>query len=325
MCAATEGSGLPDYPFTSRWFEHADGRQHYLDEGTGPPVLMVHGNPAWSYAWRHLVTGLRDAYRCVVPDLLGMGLSERLAAPLPALLAGYQIAALDDLVRHLVDEHGAPDRGWTVAAHDWGGPIALAWACLNAERVDRVVVLNTTVFRFPEHGLPPRWFRLLRLRPVSALAAHSTPGWAYGAARLGVTTPMPAEVRRAFTAPYRRRRHRAALSRFIQDVPLTRADPGWSLLAVVEQMLPALRQIPLLVGWGMRDPVLRPPLADEWQRRFPHARVLRYPEAGHYVLEDARAELVPEIRHFLDTAGRRANVLDAPAPVRPQDGRGERR
>ncbi|MFF5128668.1 alpha/beta fold hydrolase [Streptomyces syringium] len=301
MRTATDRPHWPEYPFTSRWFEHAEARQHYLDEGSGPPVLMVHGNPSWSYVWRHLVTGLSDAYRCVVPDLLGMGLSGRPSTPLPRLLAGYQIAALDDLVRHLVDEHRAPDRGWTVVAHDWGGPIALAWACLNAEKVDRVVVLNTAVFRFPAQGLPPWWFRLLRLRAVSALAAHHTPAWAYGAARLGVTGPMPAEVRRAFTAPYRHRRDRAALARFIQDVPVTRADPGWSLLAVVERMLPALEQVPILVGWGMRDPVLRPPLADAWQRRFPHARVLRYPEAGHYVLEDARAELVPAIREFLAT------------------------
>ncbi|MEV4872117.1 alpha/beta fold hydrolase [Streptomyces syringium] len=106
-------------------------------------------------SWRHLVTDLRDAHWCVAPDLLGMGLSGHSSTPLPRLLAGYQIAALDDLVRHLVDEHRAPDRGWTVVAHDWGGPIALAWACLNAEKVDRVVVLNTAVLRFPEQGLPP--------------------------------------------------------------------------------------------------------------------------------------------------------------------------
>ncbi|GHF53660.1 alpha/beta fold hydrolase [Streptomyces morookaense] len=306
MCAAADRPRRPDYPFTSQWFTHTDGsRQHYVDEGTGPPVLMVHGNPSWSYAWRHLIAALSDAYRCIAPDLLGMGLSERLAPPLPALLAGHQTAALDDLVRHLTDEHGAPRHGWTVVAHDWGGPIALTWACLNADKVDRVVVLNTAVFRFPEHGLPPWWFRLLHLRPVSTAAAHWTPGWAHGAARLGVTTPMPPPVRRAFTAPYRRRRRRAALARFIQDVPITRSDPGWALLAVVERMLPALDRTPMLVGWGMRDPVLRPPLADVWQQRFPHAHVLRFPDAGHYVLEDARAELVPAIRHFLDTTGER--------------------
>lgn len=306
MCAAADRPRRPDYPFTAQWFAHTDGsRQHYVDEGTGPPVLMVHGNPSWSYAWRHLIAGLRDAYRCIAPDLLGMGLSGRLAAPLPALLAGHQTAALDDLVRHLTDEHGVPQHGWTVVAHDWGGPVALTWACLNADQVDRVVVLNTAVFRFPQHGLPPWWFRLLRLRAVSTAAAHWTPCWAHGAARLGVTTPMPPPVRRAFTAPYRRRRRRAALARFIRDVPLTRRDPGWALLAVVERMLPALHRTPMLVGWGMRDPVLRPPLADAWQRRFPHARVLRHPEAGHYVLEDARAELVPAIRHFLDTTGGR--------------------
>ncbi|MEV5508159.1 alpha/beta fold hydrolase [Streptomyces orinoci] len=303
--AAADRSHWPDYPFTARWFTHAEGRQHYVDEGTGPPVLMVHGNPSWSFVWRHLIAELRDAYRCIAPDLLGMGLSDRLARPLPALLAGYQIAALDDLVRHLTGEHQVPRHGWTVVAHDWGGPIALAWACLNAELVDRVVVLNTAVFRFPQQGLPPWWFRLLRLPVISTLAAHHTPGWVQGAVRLGVTTPLPPPVRRAFTAPYRRPRDRAAPARFLRDVPLTRRDPGWALLTVVERMLPALERKPMLVGWGMRDPVLRPVLADAWQRRFPHARVLRYPRAGHYVLEDARAQLIPAIRQFLDSTGER--------------------
>ncbi|MBO0654532.1 alpha/beta fold hydrolase [Streptomyces triculaminicus] len=298
----------PRFPFASQWFDHPDARMHYVDEGTGPPVLMVHGNPAWSYIWRHLVTGIHDAYRCVAPDLLGMGLTQD-HAPLPAsLLVGSQVAALDDLVDHLIAERGAPEHGWTVIGHDWGGPIALTWACLHPDRVDRLVALNTLAFPFPADGLPPRWFRLLQRPLPSTVAAHYTTGWVRGAARLGTTTPLPTEVRRAFAAPHRRRRHRIAQTRFLRDVPLTRKVPGWSMMTLMQHLTRALRHHPLLVGWGMRDPVLRPPLAHEWQRRFPHAHVLRYPDAGHYVLEDARAELVPAIRHFLDTA---------PPPPRP--------
>ncbi|QSY49141.1 alpha/beta fold hydrolase [Streptomyces griseocarneus] len=169
----------PRFPFASQWFDHPDARMHYVDEGTGPPVLMVHGNPAWSYIWRHLVTGIHDAYRCVAPDLLGMGLTQD-HAPLPAsLLVGSQVAALDDLVDHLIAERGAPEHGWTVIGHDWGGPIALTWACLHPDRVDRLVALNTLAFPFPADGLPPRWFRLLQ-RPCRARWPRTTPPAGYG-------------------------------------------------------------------------------------------------------------------------------------------------
>ncbi|MEU2512523.1 alpha/beta fold hydrolase [Streptomyces syringium] len=100
--------------------------------------------------------------------------------------------------------------------------------------------------------------------------------------------------------------HRRPPAGPLQDVPITRRAPGWSLMVLLEHPMLAVRRLPLLVAWGLRDPVLRSALADEWQRRFPHAVILRCPRAGHYVLEDERAELVPRIRHFLDTSGERA-------------------
>lgn len=306
-------TGFPDYPFTSRWFAqpHRDGlRQHYLDEGAGQPVLFLHGNPSWSYLWRRPILTLREEFRCIAPDHIGMGLSDKPGADRYPYDLAARVDDLDALIEHLVTSGGAPERGWTLVLHDWGGPIGMTWACRHPDRVARLVLLNTAAFPNPRGErvrpllrLPFRVLRHTRLG-TRLFLRHNL--FARGATwrPLGVRRRMPAPVRSAFLAPYDRPEHRVAIQRFVQDIPLRPGDPSWPVLHGTGMSLAQFADRPTLIAWGLGDPVFDRAMLAEWQRRFPAARMRVYHGAGHYLLEDAHADLVPAIRSFLHTAAR---------------------
>jgi haloalkane dehalogenase len=135
---------FPDYPFEPQAFVHANGlKQSYLDEGPrdGEVVVMLHGNPSWSFYWRHLVLGLRDRYRCIVPDHIGMGLSDKPDDSKYEYTLASRIADLDALLAHLGISGPV-----TLAVHDWGGMIGFGWALRHSDRIRRLVILNTASF-----------------------------------------------------------------------------------------------------------------------------------------------------------------------------------
>ncbi|QFZ18402.1 alpha/beta fold hydrolase [Saccharothrix syringae] len=288
----------------SRWFSRGAARQHYLDAGDGPPVLMLHGNPSWGYLWRDLVAALRGTHRCLVPDHIGMGRSDRPAEDEYAYTLASRVDDLDALTAHLVDERGVPETGWTLVLHDWGGPIGMAWAARHPGRVARLVVLNTAAFPhpFPSGRLPPHLAVALWAIRNTALARHlflRHNAFARATARIGAKRRLDPAVRRAYLEPYRTPRDRLAILRFVQDVPLSPADPAWPELLAADRATRLLADRPVFIGWGGRDPVFRREFLDEWLRRFPGAVCRVYPGAGHYVLEDETEALVGEIRAFL--------------------------
>jgi cis-3-alkyl-4-acyloxetan-2-one decarboxylase len=295
---------LPDYPFQSRWFDGTAGRQHYVAEGPpgGAPVLMLHGNPTWSYYWRRLIAGLRADHRCVAPDLGGMGLSSRPAEPFTAEGFDARVERVEGLVRHLVREEGAPEDGWTVAVHDWGGPIGLRWACAHPERVSRLVILNTVAFPWPE-GHRLHWG--LRAVHDSALLARLSNRYnlfARGVTWLGLRSRMPRAVRKAYLAPYTRAGERRSIEEFVRAIPLHPSDMAWDVARRLGDDLDLLRDVPTLLCWGMRDPVFDDRVLAEWLRRMPHARPRLYPEAGHLLLEDAPLRVTQDVRDFLSAS-----------------------
>ncbi|MER7849944.1 alpha/beta fold hydrolase [Kitasatospora sp. NPDC096077] len=271
--------------------------QHYVDTGAGVPVLFLHGNPSWSYLWRHLLAELGSDFRCLAPDLPGLGLSPGRplrSRPVDQFLG--QLDALDALFRHLVADRGLPGRGWTLVMHDWGGPIGTAWARRTPGVVDRLVVLNTIGFRWPAEYRVPVYLRWIRDHKCVAALARATDALPRLAVRVGVTVPLGRAERRAYLLPYARRRDRRAVE-FVRGIPHDDRDPTWRLLE--PEGPDVLAGLPLFVGWGMRDPVFTPTLLREWTRRFPHAEVRRFPHAGHYVTEDVADRLGCHIRDFL--------------------------
>lgn len=289
---------LPDYPFTGQHLEVRPGiRLHYLDEGPrdAPVVLMLHGNPSWSYYWRRLVLALRGRYRCIVPDHVGMGLSDK---PGDAAYAYTLQSRVDDL-NTLLQRLGI-ERDITLAVHDWGGMIGFGWALTHADAFKRLIITNTSSFPLPASKAMPWQLNLGRNTLLGALLIRGFNAFAAGAASQGVVTPMPADVRRAYCAPYDSWANRIATLRFVQDIPLSPADRAWSLVEQAGRTLPQFADRPALLGWGLKDFVFDKHFLDGFTKALPKAEVHAYADAGHYVLEDKHAELIPRIVAFLE-------------------------
>jgi haloalkane dehalogenase len=278
------------YPFCSRHFELGNLRQHYLDEGTGRPLLMVHGNPTWSFAWRNQVLALRDRWRAIVPDHIGCGLSDK-PQRYPYTLQQH-IENLVQLVKHL-DLHDT-----TLMAHDWGGAIGLGTALRLPERFSRVILFNTGAF--PPPFVPWR-IRLCRIPGIGEFAVRGLNLFARAALRMATTRPaeLPPAVRDGLLAPYDCWANRVAIYRFVRDIPLSDAHPTWDTLEQIEQGLPSLADRPIQLLWGMRDWCFTPMCLERLHQHFPHAEIHRFDDAGHYVLEDAGDRIVPIVREFL--------------------------
>jgi len=297
-----EAARFPEYPFVPRRTEVRPGiALSYLDEGPrdGEVVVMLHGNPSWSYYWRHLVLGLRDTYRCIVPDHVGMGLSDK---PDDARDASprydYTLRSRVEDLATLLDTLGVTGPV-TLAVHDWGGMIGMAWALAHLPQVRRLVILNTATFPLPAAKPMPRSLSFGRDSMLGTLAIRGFNAFAALASYVGVARRMPPAVRRAYVAPYDSWRNRIATLRFVQDIPLRDGDRAWPLVEETGRRLHELADRPVFIGWGLRDFVFDRHCLDTFVAALPNAEVHAFDDADHYVLEDKHAVLVPMIRDFL--------------------------
>jgi pimeloyl-ACP methyl ester carboxylesterase len=305
-------TALPDYPFTPRRIEVRPGiAMSVVDEGPrdGEVIVMLHGNPSWSYHWRRLVLGLRDRYRCIVPDHVGMGLSDRPDdAPGASPRYDYTLQSRIDDLEAVLAQLGVTGPV-TLAVHDWGGMIGFGWALARGERVRRLVILNTAAFPLPAAKPMPWQLSLGRDSRVGGFMIRAFNLFARGAARFGTARPLSPAVRRAYAAPYDGWRDAIATLRFMQDIPLREGDRAWPLVEAVGRTLPAYADRPAFIGWGLRDFVFDRHFLDGFRVALPQAQVHAFDDADHFVLEDKHEVLVPAIRAFLD-----AHPLDAHPP-----------
>lgn len=287
---------FPDYPFESHYLQINGHQMHFLDEGddAAPVVVMVHGNPSWSFFFRKAVLALRDTYRCIVPDHVGMGLSDKPPAHAYDYLLRNRIDDLEDLLEQLQIREPM-----TLVLHDWGGMIGMGYAVRHPGRIARLVILNTAAFPVPAGSALPWQLRLAR-SALGTLLVQGLNLFCKGAAhRCVARTPMDAAVRRAYLTPYNNWRNRLAVLRFVQDIPLTPREPSYDVVNEVDKGLAKLTEIPMCICWGMQDFVFTPGYLQQWQARFPGAEVHTFANAGHYLLEDAVDEVIPVIRKFL--------------------------
>jgi pimeloyl-ACP methyl ester carboxylesterase len=293
---------FPDYPFTPHRFEVRPGlSMSYLDEGPrdAPPVVMVHGNPSWSYYYRKLVLALRATHRCVVPDHIGMGLSDKPddaadASPRYDYTLESRIDDLDALL-----EHAGVREKVTLVVHDWGGMIGFGWALRHPERVARLVILNTGAFPLPASKPMPWQLSLGRDSKVGGLLIRGFNAFSGAASYVGVKKRMPAEVRRAYVAPYDTWANRIATLRFVQDIPLKPGDRAWDIVEEGGRRLREFADRPAILLWGMKDFVFDHHFLQGFRERLPQAEVHEFPAAGHYVLEDEAERIVPLVQEFL--------------------------
>lgn len=299
---------FPDYPFTPQRLEIRPGiAMSYLDEGPreGEVVVMLHGNPSWSYYWRKLVLGLRDpasgrGYRCIVPDHVGMGLSDKPDdAPGAQPRYDYTLQSRVDDLDTLLQRLGVTGPV-TLAVHDWGGGIGFGWGAQHPERIRRLVILNTGAFPLPAAKPLPKSLAFGRDSALGEFVIRRFNAFAAITARVGIERPLPAAVRRAYLAPYDSWAHRIAVARFVQDIPLGEGDSAWPLVQAMGRTLGDYADRPVFIGWGLKDFVFDRHFLAGFTAALPNAEVHAFEDAGHYVLEDKAEALVPAIRRFLE-------------------------
>lgn len=284
------------YPFSSNFLENNGQQYHYLDEGQGETIVMLHGNPTWSFYYRNLVVALRSKYRVIVPDHIGCGLSSKPSDKDYTYDLAHRLSDLETLLEHL----GLQDN-ITIIAHDWGGMIGMSYAVRHAASIKRLVMMNTASFMLPEgKGLPFRLWLLRMIRPFAAVAVRGFNLFAWAATFMATKRGLPESVKKGLTAPYDSWTHRIATLRFVQDIPLTEKDPSYAICKEVEDtQAERLGHLPLMICWGEHDFVFDMDFLAEWERRYPNAEVHRFPKAGHYVLEDEKDAIVPLVQDFL--------------------------
>ncbi len=283
------------YPFTSHYLDLNGLRYHYIDEGEGDPIVMVHGNPTWSFYYRELIKALSGHYRSIVPDHIGCGLSDK-----PEVTDyDYRLLSRIDDLDNLLDMLTI-DEKITLILHDWGGIIGMAYALRHPAKIRRLVVMNTTAFLPPPTKRIPMRLSIIRSSgPLAALAVLGFNLFAVGALFMASEKGLSPEVKKGLTAPYNCWKNRIATLKFVQDIPLAEKDPSYRLVKQVDDQLQTLSKLPMLICWGEHDFVFDLDYLDEWQRRFPKAEIHRFPEAGHYVLEDVPEKIIPLTRDFL--------------------------
>ncbi len=278
------------WPHEPRWHVTDAGRMHHVDLGPrdGRPVLLVHGNPSWGFLWRDLAAELvRRGRRVVVPDHVGMGLSDR----------PERFLRLEDRIRHLgslVDALGLRDVD--LGVHDWGGAIGLGLAGRDPARFRRLLVTNTAAW--PSADIPRR-IALCRAPVIGRFLVERLDGFAWPATWMSTERPLPSEVRAGFLAPYGAARRRRAVADFVADIPMEPGHPSRAALEAVDRGLAGLAGHPALLLWGARDFCFTTRFAEGFARRWPRAELRPLPRAGHFVLEDGGPAAVAQASDFL--------------------------
>jgi haloalkane dehalogenase len=283
------------YPFKSHYIEINGLKYHFLDEGAGDPVVMLHGNPTWSFYFRNLVKGLSSQFRIIVPDHIGCGLSDK---PVIHQYDYRLISRVNDL-ENLLDYLGI-NKKITLVLHDWGGMIGMAYALRHPERIHRFVIMNTAAFLLPDGKVLPIRLRLIRnIKPFASLAVLGLNIFAFGALFMASYKGLSGDVKSGLIAPYNSWNNRIATLKFVEDIPVRETDPSYRLAKYVDDNLYRLNHIPMLILWGEHDIVFDMDFLLEWRRRFPDATVKTFKDAGHYVLEDEPDKILIQIEDFL--------------------------
>jgi haloalkane dehalogenase len=282
------------YPFKGSYLKLDGLSLHYLDEGQGEPVIMVHGNPTWSFYYRNLVLGLRQQYRTIVPDHIGCGFSDKPDDSRYEFSLERRTQDLAALIEHL----DLPQR-LTLVLHDWGGMIGMAYAARHPERIGRLVLLNTAAFHLPKAKRLPPSLWVCRNTRLNDFLIRRSGLFCRLVTRWGCCRPLPELVREGYLSPHESGEKRLAHLRFVQDIPLQAGDRSYALVSQVQERLALFRQTPTIILWGEKDFVFDRHFLAVWEKTLPEAQVHRFPNAGHLVLEDAGAEILPLIRQFL--------------------------
>lgn len=266
---------------------------HYVDEGEGPVLLMLHGNPTWSFYYRNLVAAFRESHRVIVPDHIGCGLSDK-----PQDFA-YRLEQHIANVERLVDALGIEKA--TIVVHDWGGAIGMGLAVRRPSLPERFVVFNTAAFLSDRI---PFSIDICRIPGFGALMIRGLNAFARAALIRAVVHQdrLTDDVKAGYLGPYDSWKSRVANLKFVHDIPMNPTHPTYPVLERIGASLEKFAEHPMMIAWGAKDFCFDDSFYDEWKRRFPNAEAHYFEDAGHYVLEDAHERIVPLMQKFMEAS-----------------------
>ncbi|MGZ3788552.1 MAG: alpha/beta fold hydrolase [Bacteriovorax sp.] len=276
-----------EYPFESHFLPIGKNELHYIDEGEGEVILMLHGNPTWSFFYRNLAKHFSGKnYRVIVPDHMGCGLSSK-----PQDYE-YTLKTHIDNLCLLVEKLGLSNI--TLVVHDWGGAIGMGLATKSPHLIKKMVVMNTAAFRSIE--IPAR-INVLR-NPVGEWLIRRFNAFAGPATFMATKKGLSPLVKKGFILPYHDFESRIATAKFVQDIPMSENHPTYETLKEIEEKLNTI-SAPVLLLWGEKDFCFTMHFQKRWLEFFPNATTVTYPEAGHYLIEDEPNAVQNEIEKFL--------------------------
>ena len=277
------------YPFESNFFKLKEHNYHYVDEGNGETILMIHGNPSWSFMFRDLICEFRKTHRVIAPDHLGCGLSDK-PPDFPYRLETH----IDNLEAFIL---GKKLDNITLLVHDWGGPIGLGFAVRYPEKIKRIIITNTAAFAMKE--IPLR-IKIGKLPWIGRQLIVNLNLFLKAAIKMTVEIPLKESVKQGYLLPFvATKEDRMAILRFVEDIPMEPDHPSFEVLLGIEHGLWMLRNKPVAVIWGMKDWCFTPKFYERWINFFPHAETLSLNNAGHWLFEDAPQDIIPFLYHFL--------------------------
>lgn len=287
-----------EYPFKDHWMPYRDGMIHYVDEGQGPVILLLHGNPTWSYLYRNVIKELSGECRLIALDYPGLGMSR---APSDY---GYTPKEHSEAVTEFIRRLNLKE--FVLVVQDWGGPIGFNYAVRHRENLRGIVVMNTwawpatlpamKLFSFAMGGWPfGYWLQTRR----NFFAKKIVPHGIYHSEKI---TDI---LRRAYTDPFPTPKSRKPTWVFPRQI--RKARP-W--LAEIEAKLPVLSNLPAQILWGMKDSAGFPPEEmAKWQGYLKLNETESLDDASHYVQEDRPDRVVASIRRVLERTSRQSRKL----------------
>lgn len=276
------------YPFRSHFLQLDGKNLHYVDEGSGQPMLMLHGNPTWSFYYRNLIKTFSDKFRTIAPDHIGCGMSDKpqdydytLETHIQNILKLIKFLDLKKII---------------LIVHDWGGAIGFGLVTRYPELFDRIIILNTAAY--PSEHIPQR-INLLRQGKFGEWLTRRFNLFAWPATFMTTHKKLSKHIRQGYLLPYDTWENRVAVARFVQDIPMEREHKTFKTLLEIESKLKSLKH-PKLILWGGQDFCFNQHFFERWVEIYPDAAAHWFAKAGHYVLEDALDEVSSEILGFIN-------------------------
>lgn len=293
MINIKDGTFSGTFPFKPNYLDLGYFKMHYVDEGEGEPILMLHGDPTWGYLWRNFIPSLSTTNRVIVPDHMGMGKSSVPEKPYPYMLK-HHVSNLEQLILNL------ELRNITLVVHDWGGPVGFGFAVCHPELIKKIVITNTWAFAQWPGGEFPRLIEIIRSKKGESFVLEKN---GYVKRALLGTANYPdnytEQVLNAYLAPFPNPESRKALLCWSRDISVSNEHPSFDEMKNIENNLSLFEDMPVLIIWGMLDPVLPGSVLEKWRQTYPYAKVCEINDANHFLQEDASKRVLAEIDKFI--------------------------